>query len=40
MGGFEGACHVNRMNTRLDLIAATQHDVLAASDYRLMNGAG
>ena len=40
MGGFEGACHVNRLNTRLDLIAATQHDVLAASDYRLMNGAG
>jgi beta-glucosidase/6-phospho-beta-glucosidase/beta-galactosidase len=40
MGGFEGACHVNRSNTRLDLIAATQHDVLAASDYRLMNGAG
>jgi beta-glucosidase/6-phospho-beta-glucosidase/beta-galactosidase len=40
MGGFEGACHVNRLNTRLDLIAATQHDVLAASDYRLMNGTG
>ena len=40
MGGFEGACHINRANTRLDLLAATQHDVLAASDYRLVRSVG
>src|SRR5687767_5219471 len=40
MGGFEGACHINRVNTRLDLLAATQHDVLAASDYRLVRSVG
>jgi len=34
MGGYEGACHINRLNERLDLVTATQHDVLAASDYR------
>src|SRR5919107_1257537 len=35
MGGYEGACHINRSHQRLDLIAATQHDVQAAHDYRL-----
>jgi beta-glucosidase/6-phospho-beta-glucosidase/beta-galactosidase len=40
MGGFEGACHRNRVNKRLDLIAATQHDVLAASDYALVKTVG
>lgn len=32
--GFEGACHVNAHGERLDLIAATQHDVQALDDYR------
>jgi hypothetical protein len=32
--GFESACHVNRAGVRLDLLAATQHDRLAAEDYR------
>lgn len=32
--GFEGACHVNRQGARLDLVAATQHDLQAAEDYR------
>jgi hypothetical protein len=40
MGGFEGACHINRFGTRLDLIAATQHDVQAAADYRLVRAVG
>jgi beta-glucosidase/6-phospho-beta-glucosidase/beta-galactosidase len=40
MGGFEGACHINRFNTRLDMIASTQHDVQAASDYRLLRTVG
>jgi beta-glucosidase/6-phospho-beta-glucosidase/beta-galactosidase len=40
MGGFEGACHINRSGTRLDLIAATQHDVQAAADYRLVRAVG
>jgi beta-glucosidase/6-phospho-beta-glucosidase/beta-galactosidase len=40
MGGFEGACHVNRADTRVDLIRATQHDVQALSDYRLARTVG
>jgi beta-glucosidase/6-phospho-beta-glucosidase/beta-galactosidase len=40
MGGFEGACHINRSGRRLDLIAATQHDVQAAADYRLVRAVG
>jgi beta-glucosidase/6-phospho-beta-glucosidase/beta-galactosidase len=31
--GFESACHINRFGTRLDMIASTQHDVLADADY-------
>ena len=40
MGGYEGACHINRFGTRLDMIASTQHDVQAASDYRLAREGG
>jgi beta-glucosidase/6-phospho-beta-glucosidase/beta-galactosidase len=40
MGGFEGACHINRSSTRLDLIAATQHDLQVSADYRLVKSAG
>jgi beta-glucosidase/6-phospho-beta-glucosidase/beta-galactosidase len=40
MGGYEGACHINRSHTRLDLIAGTQHDVQAAHDYRLARSVG
>jgi len=32
--GFEAACHINRAGVRLDMLAATQHDVQAADDYR------
>ena len=33
MGGFESACHVNRANVRLDMMAATQHDRFVEEDY-------
>lgn len=35
-GGFEGATHINRHGERLDLIAATQHDLHVGSDYALL----
>jgi beta-glucosidase/6-phospho-beta-glucosidase/beta-galactosidase len=34
MGGFESACHITRAGTRLDMLAATQHDRFVADDYR------
>lgn len=33
LAGFESACHVNRAGQRLDMLAVTQHDRYAASDY-------
>ncbi len=36
MGGFECATHRNPENFRLDMIAGTQHDVQAESDYALL----
>ncbi len=33
MAGFESASHINRAGTRLDLIAATQHDRFVDEDY-------
>jgi hypothetical protein len=39
-GGFESSCHVNRLGTRLDLIAATQHDRLAKEDYQRLREIG
>ena len=40
IGGFEAACHINGAGTRLDMIAATQHDRQVASDYALMKSLG
>ncbi|CAN5812971.1 family 1 glycosylhydrolase [soil metagenome] len=34
IAGFEAACHVNRHGVRLDLVAATQHDLEIQADYR------
>ena len=34
IAGFESACHVNRHGVRLDLVAATQHDLEIEADYR------
>jgi hypothetical protein len=36
MGGFECATHRRRDGRRLDLIAATGHDVNASADYRML----
>ncbi len=36
MGGFECATHFRRDGRRLDLIAATRHDLNAAADYRML----
>lgn len=40
LGGFESSTHINRAGTRLDLIAATQHDLHAEADYRSLRGMG
>ena len=40
MGGFEGATHRRPCGTQIDSIAATRHDILAATDYRLLRNAG
>jgi hypothetical protein len=40
MGGFECATHINRHRQRLDLIAATQHDIQAEHDYALARSVG
>jgi beta-glucosidase/6-phospho-beta-glucosidase/beta-galactosidase len=40
LGGFECSTHRLRNGRRLDLIAATQHDRLAARDYRLLQQHG
>ena len=40
MGGFECSTHRNQRGNRLDLIASTRHDELAASDYFRMNEIG
>ena len=40
MGGFESACQINAKRQRIDMIAATQHDVQALHDYRLVRQLG
>ena len=40
MGGFEGATHRRPCGVQVDSIAATQHDTMAAIDYRLLRNAG
>ena len=40
MGGFESAGHINGSGTRLDLIAATQHDIQAKADYAMVRSFG
>ena len=38
IGGFESASHINRSGARIDMVSATQHDVLVREDYtRLSN---
>lgn len=33
IGGFESASHINRSGVRIDMVSATQHDVLVDEDY-------
>jgi hypothetical protein len=40
IAGFECSCHRRRDGRRLDLIAATRHDVHAAADYARLRRAG
>lgn len=40
LGGFECACHRRSDGRRLDLLAATGHDLSAESDYRQLAGHG
>ena len=40
IGGFEAATHVNDKGRRLDLIAATEHDVQVDEDYARLRSAG
>jgi beta-glucosidase/6-phospho-beta-glucosidase/beta-galactosidase len=36
LAGFESACHINRAGMRLNMLAATQHDVHVSADYELL----
>ena len=40
IGGFEGSTQRRRDGRQLDIIAATRHDTLAVTDYRLLRQAG
>ena len=40
MGGFEAATHVNGAGRRLDMIAATEHDVQVDEDYERLRSLG
>jgi hypothetical protein len=40
IGGFEAATHVNEAGRRLDLIAATEHDVQVDEDYARLRSVG
>ncbi len=40
MAGFESACHVNSKGGRVDMVAATQHDLQADADYAALRGLG
>lgn len=39
-GGFESSCHITRAGTRLDMLAATQHDAQADDDYARLRSVG
>lgn len=39
-GGFECSSHRRKDLRRLDVIAATRHDVMAEADYTLLHGIG
>jgi hypothetical protein len=37
IGGFESASHINQTGRRIDMISATQHDMLVDEDYRRLS---
>ncbi|MGN6369832.1 MAG: beta-glucosidase [Phycisphaerae bacterium] len=40
MGGFESACQINSNGVRIDMLAATQHDVQVREDYERVKAVG
>src|SRR5919199_923058 len=40
LAGFESGCQVNRLGTRLDMLAITQHDRYVAEDYARLRSLG
>src|SRR4051812_9960810 len=34
LGGFESACQINTLGERINMLAATQHDIRADEDYQ------
>ena len=40
IGGFESASHINRSGARIDMVSATQHDVLVREDYTRLSDWG
>ena len=40
LGGFESACQINTRGVRIDMLAATQHDVMAQQDYAMVHAQG
>ncbi len=40
IAGFESACHINGRGERLDMVAATQHDVAVFEDYARLHEMG
>ena len=40
MGGFESACQINTRGVRIDMLAATQHDVRVREDFDLVKSVG
>ncbi len=36
LAGFESACHINKAGLRLDMLALTQHNIQASTDYELL----
>ena len=40
MGGFESACQINTRGVRIDMLAATQHDLHARDDYEMVRRVG
>src|SRR4051812_25185365 len=40
MAGFESACQINTQGVRIDMLAATQHDLLVHDDYQRLRNLG